>query len=140
MAGAKVHVTKLAAAGRQLQAAIRMYFAEEDELAIHTVTAASYRLLTDLKAERGMDEAANVYLTSIFYVVRDYRRGSLPEHLASDAEFMAWVKDLAEQLPIHAESKLEDVSVTVSPEAARHFWKDRNKIANFLKHADRDAG
>src|SRR5258706_13210535 len=27
MAGAKAHVTKLAAAGRQLQAAIRMYFA-----------------------------------------------------------------------------------------------------------------
>jgi len=51
-----------------------MYFSGEDELAIHTVAAASYRLLADLKAERGMDEAANVYLTSIFYVVRDFRR------------------------------------------------------------------
>jgi len=83
MAGAKIHVTKLAAAGRQLRAALRMYFAEEDDLAIHTIAAASYRLLADLKAERGMNEAANVYLTSIFYVIRDYRRGSLPERLGN---------------------------------------------------------
>src|SRR5258707_14790954 len=127
MAGAKVHVTKLAAAGRQLQAAIRMYFAEEDELAIHTVTAASYRLLADLKAERGMDEAANVYLTSIFYVVRDFRRGSLPQHLTTDPDFMAWVEALAEQLPIRADSNIEDVSVVLSREAASEFWKRRNK-------------
>jgi len=140
MAGAKVHITKLAAAGRQLQAAIRMYFAVEDELAIHTVAAASYRLLVDLKAERGMDEAANVYLTSVFYAIRDYRRSSLPEYLSSDPEFMAWVKDLAEQLPIRANSKIDELTVTVSPQAARQFWKSRNKIANFLKHADRDAG
>jgi hypothetical protein len=140
MPGAKLHVTKLAAAGRQLRAAIRMYFSGEDELAIHTVAAASYRLLADLKAERGMDEAANVYLTSIFYVVRDFRRGSLPQHLTTDPDFMAWVEALAEQLPIRADSNIEDVSVVLSREAASEFWKRRNKVANFLKHADRDAG
>ena len=109
----RIHVTKLAAAERQLRAAIRMYFAGEDELAIHTVASAAYRVLADLKTERGMDEAANFYLTSIFYVVRDYRRGTLPELLTSDPEFVAWVRDVADQLPIDKDTKLEDVSVTL---------------------------
>src|SRR5258708_8972556 len=91
MPGAKLHVTKLAAAGRQLRAAIRMYFSGEDELAIHTVAAASYRLLADLKAERGMDEAANVYLTSIFYIVRDFRPVALPQHLPTVPALIAFV-------------------------------------------------
>jgi hypothetical protein len=139
MPSAKVHVTKLAAAGRQLRAAIRMYFAGEDELAVHTVASASYRLLVDLKSERGMDEAANVYLTSIFYVVRDFHRGSLPKHMTSDPDFMTWVRNLAEQLPVQANSRIDDVSVSLSRQAASQFWNQRNKIANFLKHADRDS-
>jgi len=115
-----------------------MYFGGEDELAIQTVAAASYRLLADLKAERGKDEAADVYLTGTFYVVRDFRRGTLPKNLMNDPAFMVWAKWLAEQLPIGPETKIEDVSVHMSPEAARSFWRERNKVANFLKHADRD--
>lgn len=59
MPAAKLHITKLAAAERQLRAAIRMYFSGEDDLAIHTVASATYRLLADLKAERGLEEAAD---------------------------------------------------------------------------------
>lgn len=137
---ARIHVTKLAAAERQLRAAIRMYFSQEDELAIHTVASAAYGLLRDLKAERGLDEAADNYLVSVFYAIRDYRRGNLPKHLANDSGFMAAVATWAEQIPIGPDAKLQDVSATVSPEAARLFWRERSKIANFLKHADRDAG
>ena len=36
---ASLHITKLAAAERQLKAAIRMFFAREDSLAVHTVVA-----------------------------------------------------------------------------------------------------
>jgi hypothetical protein len=136
---AKIHITKLAAAERQLRAAIRPYFAGEDELAIHTVASAAYRLLADLKAERGMDEAANAYLTTIFYAVRDYRRGSLPEEMTSDPELMAWVRGLADQLLIEKDTKIEDVSLTLPRKVAGEFWNRRNKVANFLKHADRDA-
>ncbi len=140
MSTAKVHITKLAAAERQLRAAIRLYFADEDELAIHTIASAAYRLLADLKAERGMDEAANMYLTSIFYVIRDYRRGTLPKDIASDPECMKWVREAAEQLPIRSDSKFEDASVTLPRELVGQFWNQRNKVANFLKHADRDTG
>lgn len=134
----RLHVTKLAAAEQQLRAAIRMYFAGEDGLAIHTVASAAYRLFADLKAERGMDEAADFYLTSIFYAVRDYRRGSLPEEMKSDPELMTWVRGLADQLPIKHDSKIEDVSITLPRQSVGDFWNKRNKVANFLKHANKD--
>ncbi len=37
-----------------MDAATRFWFAEEDELAIHTVAAAAYRSLRDLMARRGL--------------------------------------------------------------------------------------
>ncbi|WP_158803945.1 hypothetical protein [Acidisoma sp. L85] len=41
-------ITKIEAARRQLEAAIRLVAAEEDELAVHTLTMAAYGVLTDL--------------------------------------------------------------------------------------------
>lgn len=137
--GATVHITKLAAAQRQLRAAIRLYFVDEDELAIHTVASAAYRLINDLKAARGMTEAADVYLVSIFYVVRSFRRGTLPKHISENSEVMMWVAEMAEKLPITAESKIEDVTAHIGDDAARTFWRKRNETSNFLKHADRDS-
>lgn len=134
-----VHVTKLAAAQRQLRTAIQMFFANVDELAVHTVASAAYRILADLKAERGGDEVGDYYLTAIFYWVRDYRRGTLPTYLADDPEAMKWIRDMAEMLPINASSKYENVKASVSPDVARAYWQKRNKVSNFLKHADRDS-
>ena len=48
-----IHITKIAAAKRQLDAAIRMFFAGEDELAVHTIAAAAFRVLRDLHKKRG---------------------------------------------------------------------------------------
>ncbi|MGH8569395.1 MAG: hypothetical protein ACREXU_15660 [Gammaproteobacteria bacterium] len=138
MTAARLHVTKLAAAQRQLRAAIRIFFDGEDELAVHTVASAAYKIIADLKAERGRDEVADFHLTTIFYIVRDYRRGTLPPRFTNDPEAMKWIKDMAEKLPITADMKAEEVKVTVSPETARKWWMKRNKAANFLKHADRD--
>ena len=136
---AQIHVTKLEAARRQLRAAIRMFFADEDELAVHTVASAAYRLISDLKSQRGRDEVGDVYLTSMFYAVRDYHRGTLPGYLTDHPETMRSIRDLAETLPITATSEYNDVTVQVSPDIAREFWKHRNKVYNFLKHADNDA-
>jgi hypothetical protein len=46
---AKLILTKLAAAERLLNAAIRMTLANEDILAVHTVAHAAYRILRDIK-------------------------------------------------------------------------------------------
>jgi len=136
---ASIHITKLAAAQRQLRAAIRLYFMEEDDLAIHSVASAAYRIIADLKAERGMNEAADHQLTSIFYVIRDYRRGTLPAHITQNASLMEWVVSMAEQLPIGPDSDISEITASVDREATRHFWNTQNQASNFLKHADRDA-
>jgi hypothetical protein len=41
-------ITKLDAGGRQLDAAIRMFFKNEDMLAVHTVSRAAFRVLYDM--------------------------------------------------------------------------------------------
>jgi hypothetical protein len=139
MATASLHVNKLSAAKRQLQSAIRMYFQPEDEIAVHTVAAATYGLLKDIKKSRGMSEAADQYLVSIFYAVRDFRRGTLPSHLTEDLTFMEELTRLTEQLSqITADSKLSDVRASIGEDLERQYWNDTNSAANFLKHADRD--
>ena len=136
---ASLHVTKLAAAERQLKAAIRMFFAREDSLAVHTVAAAGYQLLADLKAKRGMNEAADTHLTSIFYAVRSFRRGTLPKHMTENPAVMAEITRLAELLPIGPDSKIKDVRVSVGVEVGKKYWQARHKTSNFLKHADKDS-
>ena len=116
-----------------------MFFMPEDELAVHTIAAAAYGLLKGIKSERGMNEAADAQQIGIFYIVRDYRRGTLPAHMTSDAAFMAEVQRIADQLSaITADSKLSDFRVCVSSALEREYWNDTNRAANFLKHADRD--
>jgi len=139
MTASKINITKLAAAEHQLRAAIRLYFVAEEELAIHTIASAVYQILKDLKAKRGMNEAEDVVLASIFYVIRDYRRGTLPQEMTSDSDLMVWVRDLAEKLPIKDDAKIENVKIDLPRETITEFWKKRNKIGNFLKHADRDS-
>jgi len=41
-------ISKLQAAERQLNCAIRMYFDEEDHLAVHTISRAAFRILYDI--------------------------------------------------------------------------------------------
>ena len=135
---AEILITKLEAARRQLCAAIRMYFSAEDELAIHTVASAAYGIIRDLKAHRNRDEVGDFFLTSIFYAVQEYRTGKLPSYLANNAEFMKYISEIAKQLPITESTKFEDVKVHASTDTRIEFWRKRNKVSNFLKHADRD--
>lgn len=134
-----VSITKLEAAQRQLNAAIRLFFIDEDELAVHTIASAAYRLINDLKDKQSMSEPADVYLAAVFYSVRDFRNGTLPKHIKDDFEMMDWIAKLAGQFPINAESNISDIIVTMDKTAIKAFWTWRNKASNFLKHADKDA-
>lgn len=134
-----IHINKLLAAKRQLQSAIRMYFLKEDELAIHTVASASYGLLKDIKSSKGISEASDVYLASFFYLIRDFHRGTLPSNFTEDSEIFRWLKRLAKDLPlINADTKLSELSCDISQVMEEDYWKDNNRVANFLKHANRD--
>jgi hypothetical protein len=51
----EIVVTKMDAARRQLRAAIRMWFAEDDPVAIHTLAHAAHEILHRLYRNRGLD-------------------------------------------------------------------------------------
>jgi hypothetical protein len=55
---ASQRVTKLEAAQRQLGTATELYFLGLDEIAIHTLVAASYNIIRDLSKHRGLPEMA----------------------------------------------------------------------------------
>ena len=46
-------ISKLDAARRELESAIRLYFAHGDPVSIHTLAAAAYAVIDDLVAKRG---------------------------------------------------------------------------------------
>jgi hypothetical protein len=48
-------ISKLQAAERQLNCAIRLYFADDDLLAVHTLSRAAFRILFDIYPERSSD-------------------------------------------------------------------------------------
>jgi hypothetical protein len=58
-------LTKLEAAKRQLEAAIRMFFKNEDILAIHTVSRAAFRVLYDLTNEGEAKEALEAHVKKV---------------------------------------------------------------------------
>lgn len=49
---AEMKISKLDAAKRQLETAVRLYFSESDPVAIHALTAAGHKLLSDLNKSR----------------------------------------------------------------------------------------
>ncbi|HWN52047.1 MAG TPA: glutamine--tRNA ligase/YqeY domain fusion protein [Xanthobacteraceae bacterium] len=58
-------VTKLEAGKRQLDAAIRMFFDDEDFLAIHTLSRAAFRVLFDITAEGETKAALDAHMKKI---------------------------------------------------------------------------
>ncbi len=136
---ATLFVTKLGAAERQLNAAIRMVLADEDELAINTVAASAYRVLRDMKEKRGRSDAFDLFMRGIFAIAEELatgKRDSIPtEFVSSLAEIIESIRDgiLAGEI-----KSFEDVPpARVSNEG--RFWHDFNRPFNFLKHAKKDS-
>ena len=141
-----VYLTKLEAARRQLAAAVRLFIHSEDTLAVHTVGSAAARIVSDLRAKRGHDEVTEEKLIVLYGAINMFRSGEIPKSIAEDPKSMAYIREVAEHFPtITAASKWEDFRALIGegsmpPESVSAYWKSRNRIANFLKHADRDSG
>jgi hypothetical protein len=58
-------ISKLEAAKRQLDAAIRIFFKNEDMLAIHTVSRAAFRVLFDLTKEGDVKSALQTHMNKV---------------------------------------------------------------------------
>jgi hypothetical protein len=138
-----LYVTKVAAAQRQLNAAIRMTLSGEDELAIHTVAAASFRLLRDIKQKRGRTELTDQYGRGLYHIARDIVAGKgLPRELADAPEFVRLIEGIVHLLQNGEVESAADVSARMhlNPGEEQAHWRKFNEFANFLKHADLDSG
>jgi hypothetical protein len=52
----KLQISKLDAAKRQIETAIRLYFSNGDPVSIHTLIAAAYNVIRDINKKRGGDK------------------------------------------------------------------------------------
>ncbi|MGO9005735.1 MAG: hypothetical protein ACLQIQ_14685 [Beijerinckiaceae bacterium] len=132
--GAVVFVTKAAAARRQLDAAIRFWFAEEDDLAVHTVAAAAYRILRDLMQQRGLQPFGEFVRVGLFNFAKAIAEGQEPD-MPDDAATRALINGISEEIKAGRISSYEDIDVTKD---AKQRWKEYAFHSSFLKHADTD--
>ena len=139
-----VYINKLEAARRQICAAVHMFFDGEDELAVHTVASAARSIVGNLRQQRGDDEVGYQYLVMVYRMMVEYRRNALPGFLMEDPKIVESIRRTVEELPVVTASTTWEefkgmvVSVEIPPRKIREYWEDRTRIANFLKHADRD--
>ena len=136
----RLFINKLSAAERQLNSAIRMYFMEEDALAIHTIASASFNLYADLLRMRGKEPALHNTVYGLFRMARDHIDGRL-----SDAQLLELgesgleaIKPMIDVLTKNPDFSIDSIEVSGSQEYIREYWLDKRKSYNFLKHADRD--
>jgi hypothetical protein len=138
---AVVHINKIAAAKRQLEAAIRMFFAKEDELAVHTVASAAFRVLRDIHfRRRGKTLLSGLQGAGLFYVAKRHSEGKTPEEeipFLKSSGLLPLIESIAREMKEQGENFNRDqIDVTVSRHEEQAAWP--SKIANFLKHADHD--
>jgi hypothetical protein len=140
MTGAIVHINKIAAAGRQLDAAIRMFFSGEDDLAIHTVASAAFRVLRDVTEKRGRNFTADVLRHGIVALAKQYADGTLEEKqlkLIEKTPLMGALEKISEEIKTSGETfDPTMINVPMTSLGEQRAWP--SKVANFLKHADRD--
>ena len=136
---AGLHVNKLAAAQRQLDASIRMYFGEEDDLAIHTVVSAAYSIISDLKSKRGRDESVDFLMRGIFYSCRDFIVRKISETELRENGAWEHIQPFLAFFNENSNLTWEEFAFQNSEAGQRSYWRRRNRFANYLKHADKDS-
>jgi hypothetical protein len=142
-----VFINKLEAARRQLDTAIRLTFANEDALAIHTLAAAAYRILRDILHERGQHGPDEALRGGMYAMALRFARGELSDkeiqsikESASLYQTMCTVaKHINAQEAEGVAFTFDQVSVTSSKQTKLSHWQSMGKVANFLKHANTDA-
>lgn len=72
-----ITLTKLDAARRQLETAVKLWFDEEDAVSIHTLVAAAHRVVHDVAEHHGMDGAVLIdsnRLTQWGYNAKEFKK------------------------------------------------------------------
>lgn len=131
-----MQISKIAAAQRQLDAAIRMFFQREDELAIHTVAAAAFQILRDITKRRGRHFTSEVFKAGLLSIAKQYVQGTLLPHEKAIVEGSI-IAELAEHIRVQGDSfDKEWIDVNISKRNEHKLWLAETTA--FLKHAERD--
>ena len=115
-----------------------MLIREDDELATYVVASSAYRVLRDLREQRGGNHFKEALQMGLFYMARDLIRGALPPEAYDQQELILMVKCIATLMRSGQIETFNDIEVRVSAESERHHWQSINRPYNFLKNADRD--
>jgi len=135
---ASIFINKLEAARRQLDTAIRMTFANEDELAIHTVAAAAYRILRDMLDKRGRHDLENLYRAGLYRMAKDFVNGKLSKDELIELQIYDLVSAIAEDIKVRGDDvKAENIPLLLNESSKKAHWQAMSGVSGFLKHADR---
>jgi hypothetical protein len=113
-----IQISKIAAAQRQLDAAIRIFFQREDELAIHTLAAAAFQILRDVTSQRGDHFTSEVFRSGILSIVQQYVQGTLPpdkKAMIEGSSLMPTIAELAEQIRVQGVTSTRSAFASMSP-------------------------
>jgi hypothetical protein len=132
---ATIYFTKIAAAKRQLDTAIRMYFVHEDKLSIHTLVAAAFRVLRDLIKKRGANYAEELLRAGYYEIAKKYGAGPLSGDVSKALKEIGLLQ-LVETIAADDEFEPSRIRIIDLKEAEKRAWS--SDPANFLKHADHD--
>lgn len=93
-------ISKLEAAERQLNCAIRMYFNEEDHLAVHTISRAAFRILYDVYPTMKDDGySCNIEAIILQMGWKKFNRGAnFLKHAVDDADELLDLPEIDTQL------------------------------------------
>ena len=115
---------------------------DEDCLAIHSVVAASYRVLRDLLERRGRSDLDEIMRSGIFHVAKVLADGHITfDKLGEqyeDETLVNFISYIAKEISNGKTLNDIELNVTNSDNARRKDWEESARMSNFLKHADRD--
>ena len=141
-----IFINKLEAARRQLDAAIRMTFANEDSLAIHTIAAAAYRITRDILHKRGRHDPDELLRGGIYALALSFAHGEISdkdiEYIKETEPTYGLISNIADEIKAQEASgrefTLDQISISSSDHAKKSHWQSMSKVSSFLKHADLD--
>jgi hypothetical protein len=135
---ATIFINKLEAARRQLDAAIRMTFANEDELAIHTVAAAAYRILRDMLHKRGRHDLEELIRFGFYTMAKNFLEGKIEKDSLEKSQLYHLVSRIADTMKVHGNKlTVDNMPIFVNEASKKAHWQAMSKVSGFLKHADR---
>lgn len=114
-------ITRAGVARRQLNAAIRMFFRGDDELAVHTVAQGAFQIIRDLLGKQKKDVMEVAMSRGLFEALKAHANGQLPTSVAESLQ-----KLIAQAPPDFLEAvrdrSFEDMEVTLRGFDRKAFW------------------